>query len=537
MNLRKCYCNIPSSDPAVDHSAWESDPNHKSTQATESDSSVSEADSESAFKFGSQNQSGSTADKRSLSTIMTKGMKRRLFGVAVYAPLSLLNQHEVGAIDKKVNGRLQSVEMDSGCGMTYQRKVVSESSCHDHDSTALGQRRAASSQALSRSSALRPLSSATVKKQLISPVKRANDVNKLIIGKEIEIFTCHKSIWMAKTKSTDGKGLVTPNFELKSELGDGAAPTCSICALSGHGRQGHSKNTSRQCHLHCYSEAISNLDYVYRVRKNVAERVSDKVNFVIKLICLWCDIDLNRIVELKMGAASGSQALPSYRRRGKTLRPDHELYELQQAVCLKLKALNTFYVPGRKYIDACESISSWARSPTGRGSTAECVPVCENAFAMLTGISSYRIKHAKKLIRQGLTARVSKMAQRALRSEARSAHTGIVTTRRSWFRSWLQKTLHSVVQTHANGQKRIQDARFTTAVALARCAIAAYWNAPEHKSLANGRKARIDAEIKKLASQAASGVDHGQPGAVTEAIMGQDLSLAESAAGLTQDIA
>ena len=347
------------------------------------------------------------------------------------------------------------------------------------------------------------LSAATVRKQLISPIKRMNDVDKKIISREFEIFTCHRSIWSQKSKSADGKGLVRPPFEPKIERGDGSKPSCSVCSLSGHGRRGHTEENSRQCRLHCYTEAISNLEYVYRVRTSVAERVTDKTSFVIQLLCLWAGIDLQELVKLRQRQVLSGGSSIGHRRPRRAAREESETLEiLQQRVRAKLRRCTTFYVPDFDHIDSCESVSSWAPSNQDIGSNSSCVAVCEMGFAMLTGIRPYRIRRAKELLRQGITVNVTKMAQRSFRSEARSG--GASLKRGAWFRDWLQKTLPSVVQSYANGQKRIQDARFTSAVALARCAIAAYWSAPEHKSLALRRQALIDVELKKLTKEEAN---------------------------------
>ncbi len=395
---------------------------------------------------------------------MTKRMRHQITASGGMASSATLNALTIADIDSRVDMQMAGVEVNPSCGMKPAQRLAAKSS---YKGLATG---LVSPQRNGRKRHRHRRSKSTIEKELVSPIKRNNSINDKIIMEELKLFNCHKSIWSQRSKNEDGKGLVIPSFELKLQKGDGAGRSCTVCTT---GVQGHHLERSRQCKLHCVSRAM-NVQYVKSVRELVAESFACKTTAVITLLREWHNItaaDTQAVIDARRGCRPG------------------DLDSAKKLIRQKLYGSTKFKLFVPRDPTACSDIEGWT--------AAHADPVCILGFAMITGIQPYRVRLAKECIYNGEIAFVSRVNQRALRIESKLAvQPQSKTSRGDLIRSWLQSTLRNIVQTHANGQKRVQDAQYTTATALARGAIAAFWN--HHQDLARKRKVERMRKMNEL---------------------------------------
>ena len=378
---------------------------------------------------------------------MTKSLRKQLSGAGGVVSRRHKNERDAVEIGRRVGRALQGVQVNQTSGMTPHRRFASTTSY------------AAVLSLEQRSKATRRRrNKATIEREHVSPVKRANDTKTTIIEQELKLYTCHASIWSQKTKTESGDfGLTKPLFDLKLLPHDGSLSKCPRCS---EGPTGHNKLSSRQCKLHCFTH-MNALTTVLPVREYVVEFFACKVSAMAQLLVKWAGIterELNTCQNVTL--------------------PSSERDSARKSIKLKLDKVtsNCFYVP--QDTASCSGVSGW-----GPEVSDNVYKVCQLGFHMFTGISLWRIKAAIDLVKRGSTSFISKaeLGVRRTTSEDKSLVYGQGTSsnmrpnRTIWIRTWLQTTLPPFIQTHANGQKRIQDASFSTPLALARAAIDAFW--------------------------------------------------------------
>ncbi len=414
---------------------------------------------------------------------MTKKMRRQLAPSGGVASSALLNALTIAAIDSRVEAQIAGVEVDPSCGLRPAGRLAAMSKYKGLGSGISSPQRAG------RKRYRHQRSKSTINKELVSPIKRQNSINDKIIMEELKYFNCHKSIWSQRTKNELGQGLIIPppHYESRLRKGDGdlVENSCTICRTGSHT---HRPEVSRQCGLHCVSRAM-NIPYVMAVREHVVVSFACKTTAVIDLLIKWHNIttgDLNAV---------GSGSTTERATAKKTIRQ-------------KLNEFKHLLVP--KNPGTCSGTEGWL-SEDGH-------PVCVLGFAMMTGIQPYRVRLARDCIYNGQRTYVSKSNQRALRIDAMPRDK--VIRRYIWVSDWLVDTLRDIVQTHANGQKRVQDAKYPTATALARACITAFWNM--HPELTSRREVAYMQKVSdlKLLSESKQNVEADSTAAVAGPLAG-----------------